>query len=158
MDCIQISSASVMPWLRSYIYSQQHLSESPIHWGTCCDKIDMTNLFLSTHNKKTKNIRDDPITTHTSPRWTHTIIGPSDQSEEAHPSVTIDRRQTEGNMREKSCKGILTFTQKPWTRWNKQSDTVTVGTTMNQSTMLLGTSNRGSFTLPCIPFLSLSSP
>ena len=72
----------------------------------------------------------------------HTSIGPGDQSEEAHPSMTIDRCQAEGDMREKSCKGILTFTQKPQTPWNKQSDTVTMGMTMNRSMTPLGASNR----------------
>ena len=69
----------------------------------------------------------------------------------------IDRCQAEGDTREKSCKGILTFTQKPWTPRNQQSDTVTAGTTMNWSTMLLGASNciypiQGGFTLPAFPF------
>ena len=111
-------------------------------------------------NKKTKNTRDDPITMHTSPRQTHTSIGPSNQSEETRPSVTIDRHQTEGDTREKSCKGTLTFTQKPQTPQNKQSDTVTMGTITNWLMMLLGTSNsiyliQGSFTLPCIPLFIL---
>ena len=44
---------------------------------------------------------------HTSPKWTHTSIGPGDQSEEVHPSVTIDRRQTKGNTREKAVKASL---------------------------------------------------
>ena len=35
---------------------------------------------------------------------------------------------------ERSCKGTLTLTQKPQTPWNKQSDTVTVGTTMDPHT------------------------
>ena len=95
---------------------------------------------------------------HISPRQTHTSIGPGDQSEEARPSVMIDRCQAESDTREKSCKGILTFTQKPQTPRNKQSDTVTAGATMNRSITPLGASNRiysiqGSFTLPCIPFL-----
>ena len=94
---------------------------------------------------------------HTSPRQTHTSIGPGNQSEEVRPLVTINRHQAEGDTREKSCKGILTFTQKPRTPRNKQSDTVTVGTTTNRSTTPLGESNciypiQGSFTLPCIPF------
>ena len=44
---------------------------------------------------------------HTSPKWTHMSIGPSNQSEEARPSVTIDRRQTKGNTREKAVKASL---------------------------------------------------
>ena len=45
--------------------------------------------------------------THISPRRTHTSIGPSDQSEEVRPSVMIDRRQNEGDMREKAVKTSL---------------------------------------------------
>ena len=88
--------------------------------NSCCDKTDMTNFSYQNINKKTKNIRDDPITTHTSPRQTHTSIGPGDQSEEARPLVMIDGHQAEGDTRKKSHRGILTFTQRPRTPQNKQ--------------------------------------
>ena len=39
-------------------------------------------------------------------------IGPSDRSEEAHPSMTIDRHQTENNM--KKLQDVLTsYTEDP---------------------------------------------
>ena len=80
----------------------------------------MNNFSYQHINKKTKNIRDDPIMMHISPRRTHMSIGPGDQSEEVRPSVTINSRQAEGDTREKNHKSILTFMQKNRTPWNKQ--------------------------------------
>ena len=47
------------------------------------------------------------------PRWTHTSIGPGDQSEEACPSVTINRCQTEGDPRERAVKVPLHLHRNP---------------------------------------------
>ena len=44
---------------------------------------------------------------------THTSIGPGDRSEEARPSVTIDRCQTEGDMRERAVKVPLDLHRNP---------------------------------------------
>ena len=50
---------------------------------------------------------------HTSPEQTHTRIGPGDQSEEACPSVMINRHQTEGNTRERAVKVSLHLHRNP---------------------------------------------
>ena len=55
-------------------------THATIKIGRCCDKT-------------VKQIRNDPITMHITPKWTSTSIGPGDQSEEACPSVTTDRHQ-----------------------------------------------------------------
>ena len=81
------------------------LSPANVCHVVCCDKTNMINLFsLSIYNKKTKNTRNDPNMTHTSPRQTHTSIGPSNRSEEARPSMMINRCQTGSNMRERAVK------------------------------------------------------
>ena len=54
-------------------------------------------------------------------------ISPGNRSEEAHPSMTIDRHQTGNNMREKAAKVPLHFAQKFWTPQNKQPDAATMG-------------------------------
>ena len=73
---------------------------------------------------------------HTSPKQTHTSIGPGNQSEEACPSMMIDRCQTKGDMREKAVKAPLHLHRNPrphginsWTLslW-EQSWTPTQGT------------------------------
>ena len=91
---------------------------------------------------------------HITPRQTSTSIGPGNQSEEACPLVMIDRHQAEGNMTEKNRRDGLTSTHRPKIPWNKQYNAVTAGITTNRHT----TPIQGSFTLPCIPFLSFSSP
>ena len=58
----------------------------------------------------------------------------SPQQEEARPSMTIDSRQTENNMREKAVKVFLHFTQKPQTPQNKQPDVATAGMNTNPHT------------------------
>ena len=70
------------------------------------------------------------------PRQTHTSIGPSDWSEEAHPSMTIDGHQTGSDTRERAVKvplhlhrnpgphGINSQMLPPW----EQSRTLTQGT------------------------------
>ena len=92
------------------------------------------------------------------PRQTHMSIGPSDRSEEACPSMMINRRQAGNNTREKAAKVPSHFAQEPWTPRNKQPDAATAGTNMDlhtRDTMLLGTSKsiyltQESFILPCI--------
>ena len=131
----------------------------------CCDKTDMNKPFLikNIKQRKLKQIRNNPIMTHITPKRTSMSIGPSDQSEEACPLVTIDRHQAEGDTMEKNCRDTLTSMHRPKIPQNKQQNAVTMGITMNQHTTHLEASNRihpvqGSFTLPCIPFSSLSSP
>ena len=63
----------------------------------------------------------------------------------------------------KNRRDTLTSTHRPKIPRNKQQNAVTAGITTNQHTTHLEVSNRiypiqGSFTLPCIPFSSLSSP
>ena len=130
----------------------------------CCDKTDMNKPFLikNIKQRKLKQIRNNPITTHITPKRTSTSIGPGDQSEEACRSVMIDRHQVEGDTTEKNHRDTLTSTHRPKISQNKQQNTVTAGITTNQHTTHLEVSNhiypvQGSFTLPCIPFSSLSS-
>ena len=129
-------------------------------WGSlistgvsCCYKIDMINLFfLSTHNKKTKNTKDDPNTMHTSciththdimntyedntqKTWTNTHEYWSRRPIRRSTPISDDRQVPDQRRYErKSCKGTLTLTQKPRTPRNKQSDTVTAETIMNPHT------------------------
>ena len=69
----------------------------------CCDKTDMNKPFLikNIKQRKLKQIRNDPIMTHITPKQTSMSIGPGDQSEEVCPSVTIDRHQAEGDTRKR---------------------------------------------------------
>ena len=131
----------------------------------CCDKTDMNKPFLikNIKQRKLKQIRNNPITTHITPKWTSTSIGPGNQSEEACPSVTIDRHQVEGDTTEKNHRDTLTSTHRPKIPRNKLQNAVTAGITTNRHTTHLEASNciypiQGGFTLPCIPFSSLSSP
>ena len=105
-------------------------------------------------------------TIHKRPGQTHTSIGPSDQSEEACPSMMIDRCQTGSNMRERAVKVPLHLHRNPrphginsqMLSLREQSRTHTQGThdaPRNEQEHILA---QGSFTLPCIPLLSLSSP
>ena len=123
----------------------------------CCDKNDYDNFFSHYHITKrlktlkmtsTWRIHHVPHTYNvmnryntTSPKgstWdpdtkkqqTFMNIGPGDQSEEVHPSMMIDRRQTKDNMR-KSCKVLWHFTQRTQTPWNKQPNIATAGMNMN---------------------------
>ena len=57
-------------------------------------------------------------------------ISPSDWSEEARLSMTIDRHQTKNDMR-KSCKGTLTLYTEALDPWNKQLNIATVGMSTN---------------------------
>ena len=90
--------------------------------AACCDKTDMNKPFLikNIKQRKLKQIRNDPITTHITPKRTSTSIGPGDQSEEACPSVTIDRHQAESDTTEKNCRDTLTSTHRPKIPRNKQ--------------------------------------
>ena len=129
----------------------------------------MTHTSCATHTQCNEPTQHHPIQeTQMRPRHetqcTFTSIGPGDWSEKAHPSMTIDRCQTENDMR-KSCKGTLTlYTEAPdpmeqatkcCHHGNKHKPPY------EGPTMLLGMSRcthltQGSFTLPCIPFSSLS--
>ena len=88
----------------------------------CCDKTDMNKPFLikNIKQRELKQIRNDTITTHITPKQTFMGIGPSNQSEEACPSVTTNRHQAEGDMTEKNCRDTLTCTHRPKIPWNKQ--------------------------------------
>ena len=85
--------------------------------GCCCDKTDMNkpSLIKNIKQRKLKQIRNDPITTHITPKRTSTSIGLGNQSEEACPSVMIDRHQAEGDTTEKNRRDthIHTQTQDP---------------------------------------------
>ena len=61
------------------------------------------------------------------PKRTSMSIGPSDQSEEACPSVTTDRHQIEGDITEKNRRDGLTSTHRPRITRNKQQNAVTAG-------------------------------
>ena len=106
--------------------------------------------------------------THTSPEWTHTSIGPGNQSEEACPSVTIDRRQNEGNTREKAVKTSLHLHRNPGPHrinsqtlsLQEQSQTTTWGThdaPRNKQPHIPHTGEfHPSLHSPFIPFISMT--
>ena len=114
---------------------------------------NVTNLHNTTPCKKPQT-RPRHVT-----QWTFMSISPSDWSEEARPLMTINRHQTENNMREKAVKVLLHFTQKPWTprTSNWMLPLQEWAWTYKEPMTLLGTSKciyliQGSFTFPCIPF------
>ena len=105
-----------------------------------------THDIMNTYKDNTQKTRTNPHE-----HWSRRLIRRSVPVDDDWQMLDQKRHER------KSCKGTLTLTQKPRTPRNKQSDTVTVGTTTNRSTTLLGASNciypiQGSFTLPCIPF------
>ena len=70
----------------------------------------MTHTSCITHTHDVTNTyKDNTIR----PRQTHMSIGPGDRSEEVRPSVTIDRRQIEGNTRERAVKVPLHLHRNP---------------------------------------------
>ena len=57
-------------------------------------------------------------------------IGPSDQSEKAHPPMTIVGHQSENNMEDKELEDVWHLTQWPQTPQNKWSNVTTPGKNM----------------------------
>ena len=77
-------------------------------------------LIKNIKQRELKQIRNDTITTHITPKRTSMSIGPGNQSEEACPSVMTDRHQAEGDMTEKNHRDTLTCMHRPKILWNKQ--------------------------------------
>ena len=93
-------------------------------------------------------------------QWAFTGIGPSDRSEKACPSMTIDRCQNKNSMENKSCKmfdilhrrprphGTSNQTSPLW-EWTWTSIQEAYDALRNKH---MHTSHKGGFILPCIPF------
>ena len=91
---------------------------------------------------------------------TFTGIGPSDQSEEACPSMTIDGCQNKNSMENKSCKMFNILHRRPrphrtsnqtspLQEWTQTSVWEAYDALRNEHAH---TSHKGGFILPCIPF------